>query len=112
MGEVNTSATSDITLKLSKNRRLRLEDYDNPLTKDEDKEKKKSYAHTGDTYCMFYEAFGDRVVFRVLFQGSYKTYNEYDSEGYKYTDGRVVRDYQRGGWELQERARATTLSDA
>ena len=102
MGEVQTSANSDITLKLSKNRTLRLEDYDNPVTKEEVKEKKKSYAHTADTYCLFFiDAFGNRAVFRVLFQGSYKAHDSYYDDGYKYVSGRVVRDYSPGGWQYK-----------
>ena len=101
VGEVTTSDGEDAKLKLSKNKRLRIADYDRPVTEEKTKEKVESFAHTGDTYCLFYEAFESRVVFRVLFQNSYKVYDSYYDDGYKYKDGRVVRPYQRGGWELK-----------
>ena len=97
VGEVTTSDGEDAKLKLSKNKRLRIADYDRPVTEEKTKEKVESFAHTGDTYCLFYEAFESRVVFRVLFQNSYKVYDSYYDDGYKYKDGRVVRPYQRGG---------------
>ena len=87
----------DAKLKLSKNKRLRIADYDRPVTEEKTKEKVESFAHTGDTYCLFYEAFESRMVFRVLFQNSYKVYDSYYDDGYKYKDGKSSPTSVEGG---------------